>query len=159
MADNSASVDSHFVNDPSSLCEPVDFDVRGLGRRLPRAEAPEGWINKVQRQREGKVWVGFFHIWTTAANGRRVRRKKEKTLGPASMPKHEALSKLANYIEEYTGTVKKKAVPSRLSRTCGEPFVPSGLGGGRRRPEKISATFLRNTYFRSWKITRRAKSR
>ena len=84
------------------LGEPVDFDVRGLGRQLPRTEAPEGWIKKIERRREGKVWVGFFHLWTTDANGRRVRQKKEKTLGPASMPKHEAQSKLAEYIEEYT---------------------------------------------------------
>ena len=44
------------------LGEPVDFDVRGLGRRLPRTEAPEGWIKKIERCREGKVWVGFFHL-------------------------------------------------------------------------------------------------
>ena len=84
------------------LGSPVDFDVRGIGRQLPRTEAPEGWIRKIERQREGKVWVGFFHLWRTEANGRRVRTKKEKTLGPASMPKHEAQRKLAEYIEEYT---------------------------------------------------------
>jgi hypothetical protein len=33
-----------------------------------------------------------------------VRTKKEKTLGPASMPKHEVPQKLANYIEEYTAS-------------------------------------------------------
>ena len=76
--------------DPDPLGEPVDFDVKGLGRRLPRTEAPEGWIKKIERRREGKVWVGFFHLWTTNADGRRVRSKKEKTLGPASLPKHEA---------------------------------------------------------------------
>ncbi|MEO7143229.1 MAG: hypothetical protein ABI165_06950, partial [Bryobacteraceae bacterium] len=69
---------------PSQLGEPVSFDVRRLGRQLPGAEAPEGWIKKIERRREGKVWVGFFHLWTTDANGR-VRQKKEKTLGPASM--------------------------------------------------------------------------
>jgi hypothetical protein len=47
--------------------------------------------------------VGFFHLWTTDANGGRVRQKKEKTLGPVSMPKHEAQQKLADYILEYTG--------------------------------------------------------
>ena len=55
-----------------------------------------------------KVWVGFFHLWTTDSNGRRLRQKKEKTLGPASMPKHEAQSKLAEYIEEYTGRITKQ---------------------------------------------------
>jgi integrase len=94
--------------DPSLLGEPVDFDIKGLGRRLPRTEAPEGWIKKIERRREGKVWVGFFHIWTTDTNGRRVRKKKEKTLGPASMPRHEAHSKLAEYVEGYTGSVIKQ---------------------------------------------------
>ena len=94
--------------DPDPLGEPVDFDVRGLGRRLPRTEAPEGWIKKIERRREGKVWVGFFHLWTTDANGGRVRQKKEKTLGPASMPKHEAQQKLADYILEYTGRLNRQ---------------------------------------------------
>ena len=87
--------------DPGSLGGPVDFDVKGLGRRLPRTEAPEGWTTRIERRRQGRVWVGYFHVWTTDEDGRRVRRKKEKTLGPASMPKHEAQSKLAGYIEEY----------------------------------------------------------
>jgi hypothetical protein len=54
---------------------------------LPRTDAPEGWIKKVERRRQGKIWVGFFHLWVTDASGRRVRQKKEKTLGPASTPK------------------------------------------------------------------------
>jgi integrase len=52
--------------------------------------------------------VGFFHLWTTDADARRVRQQKEKTLGPASMPKHEAQQKLADYIEEYTGRLTKQ---------------------------------------------------
>jgi hypothetical protein len=111
MADNAiVAIDSarpRAVN-ASSLEEPVDFDVRGLGRRLPRTDAPEGWIKKIERRREGKVWVGFFQLWTTDSNGRRLRQKKEKTIGPASMPKHEAQSKLAEYIEEYTGRITKQ---------------------------------------------------
>jgi hypothetical protein len=111
MADNAiVAIDSArprtIVSSP--LGEPVDFDVRGLGRRLPRTDAPEGWIKKIERRREGRVWVGFFHLWTTDSNGQRVRQKKEKTLGPASMPKHEAQSKLAGYIEEYTGRITKQ---------------------------------------------------
>ena len=31
----------------------IDFDLRGLGRRLPRTDAPEGWIKKIERSREG----------------------------------------------------------------------------------------------------------
>jgi len=94
-------------HDSSPLGEPVDFDVRGLGRRLPGSEAPEGWIKKIERRREGKTWVGYFHLWSVDANGRRTRLKKEKTLGPASMPKHEAQAKLAEYIEEYTGRITR----------------------------------------------------
>ena len=89
------------------LGQPLDFDVRGLGRRVPRTDAPEGWLKKIER-REGKVWVGFFHLWATDANNRRIRTKKEKMLGPAAMPKHEAQAKLAEYIEEYTGRVTKQ---------------------------------------------------
>jgi hypothetical protein len=96
------------TNGSSPLGELVDFDIKGLGRRLPRTDAPEGWIKKVERRRQGKVWVGFFHLWVTDPNGLRIRQKKEKTLGPASMPKHEAQQKLAEYIEEYTGRITKQ---------------------------------------------------
>ena len=88
--------------------QPLDFDIRGLGRRLPRTDAPEGWLKKVARSLEGKVWVGFLHLWTTNANGRRVRTKKEKTLGPASMAKHEAREKLTEYITEYAGRLRSQ---------------------------------------------------
>lgn len=83
-------------NGAGALGEAVDFDIRGLGRRLPKTEVPEGWVKKIERSREGKVWVGFFHPWSTDAQGQRVRTKKEKTLGSASMPKHEAQQKLAD---------------------------------------------------------------
>src|SRR5262245_61970449 len=105
-----AALDSGLQHGTSSISlgERVDFDVKRLGCRMPGTEAPEGWIRKINRPREGKVWVGFFHLWTINANGRRARQKKEKTLGPASMPKHEAQSKLAEYIEEYTGRITKQ---------------------------------------------------
>jgi site-specific recombinase XerD len=75
---------------------------------LPRVEAPEGWVKKVDRAREGKVWVGYFHIWEIGTDGQRVRRKKEKTLGPATKPKHEALKELGEYITEHTGKLAKQ---------------------------------------------------
>lgn len=95
-------------NGAGALGEAVDFDIRGLGRRLPKTEVPEGWVKKIERSREGKVWVGFFHLWSTDAQGQRVRTKKEKTLGSASMPKHEGQQKLADYICEYTGRLTRQ---------------------------------------------------
>src|SRR6202167_2253188 len=90
------------------LAPVIEINVRHIGRtpqpeKLTGSEAPEGWIKKIDRLREGKVWVGFFHLYVTDPSGRPVRKKKEKTLGPATMPKHEAHQKLADYIEEYTG--------------------------------------------------------
>jgi hypothetical protein len=41
-------------NGSSPLGEPVGFDVKGISRRLPRTDAPEGWIGKVGRHRQGK---------------------------------------------------------------------------------------------------------
>ncbi len=87
---------------------PLDFDIRTVGRRLPRVDAPEGWVKRVERAREGRVWVGYFHVWEMAADGRRLRRKKEKTLGPATKPRYDALKKLAEYIGEYTGRLVKQ---------------------------------------------------
>jgi hypothetical protein len=91
-----------------SLAPVIDINVRHIGRKpqpqtLIGATAPEGWIKKIDRPREGKVWVGYFHLYVADSLGRPVRKKKEKTLGPATMPKHEAQQKLAEYIEECTG--------------------------------------------------------
>ena len=91
-----------------SLGPIIEINVRHIGRK-PQPErpigatAPEGWIKKVDRPREGKVWVGYFHLYVADSFGRPVRKKKEKTLGPATMVKHEAQQKLADYIEEFTG--------------------------------------------------------
>ncbi len=48
----SISARPHAI-DSSTLGETIDFDLRGLGRRLPRTDAPEGWIKKIERSREG----------------------------------------------------------------------------------------------------------
>ena len=87
---------------------PHDIDIKSGGRGLPRVEAPEGWVKKVDRAREGKVWVGYFHVWEMGRSGKLLRRKKEKTLGLAAKPKHEVLKKLAEYIAEYTGKLTKQ---------------------------------------------------
>src|SRR5215831_10197223 len=91
-----------------SLAPVIDINIRHIGRKpqsqtLIGATAPEGWIRKIDRPREGKVWVGYFHIYIADSFGRPTRKKKEKTLGPSTMPKHEAQQKLADYIEEFTG--------------------------------------------------------
>jgi integrase len=114
MAKNAAK---HTSPATSSANEPVvsrpgfapviEIDLRHIGRtpqpHLTGSPTPEGWIKRIDRPREGKVWVGFFHLYVADSSGRTVRRKKEKTLGSATMPKHEAQQKLAEYIEEYTG--------------------------------------------------------
>jgi Phage integrase, N-terminal SAM-like domain len=91
-----------------TLVSPITVEIQSIGPSLPRVGAPEGWVKKVERAREGKVWVGYFHVWETALDGQRVRRKKEKTLGPATRPKHEALNDLAEYIAEHTGKLAKQ---------------------------------------------------
>jgi len=102
------------------LVPPLDVEIQGVGQGLPRIEAPEGWVKKVERAREGKVWVGYFHIWVTTPAGQRVRRKKEKTLGAAAKPKHEALKQLAEYIAEHTG---KLAKPGKSISTFAELWI------------------------------------
>ena len=72
-----------------ALAPVIEINVRHVGRtpqpeKLTGSEAPEGWIKKVDRLREGKVWIGFFHLYVRDPSGRPVRKKKEKTLGPAT---------------------------------------------------------------------------
>ena len=82
--------------------------IQSIGRGLPRVTTPEGWVKKVDRAREGKVWVGYFHVWEITQDGQRVRRKKEKTLGPATKPKHEVLRELGEYIAEHASKLVKQ---------------------------------------------------
>jgi len=73
MADDATEVfDS--ARPPLNNPAPIDF-VRSLGRQLPRSTVPEDWVKRTDR--------------------RRVRKFKEKTLGSASLPKHEAQKKLS----------------------------------------------------------------
>ena len=131
-----------------------------LGRQLPRTAAPEGWVKRIDRRRVGKVWVGFFHLWTTDANGRRVRQQKEKTLGPASMPKHEAQQKLADYIEEYTGRLTKQGSSIATFNDLWKAFCAVKSGQWSKKTKRRSAVpFRRNTFFRSSATNRRGKSR
>jgi hypothetical protein len=107
---------SHPIDSRPALAPVIEINVRHIGRtpqpeKLTGSEAPEGWIRKVDRPREGRVWVGFFHLYVADPSGKAVRRKKEKTLGPATMPKHEAQQRLAEYIEEYTGRPRQTALP------------------------------------------------
>jgi hypothetical protein len=100
--------------------------IQSVGPGLQRVEAPEGWVKKVERAREGKVWVGFFHVWETASDGQRVRRKKEKTLGPATKPKHEALNDLAELVYSLDRDKKGEIawqvrIASRAGRPSGSP--------------------------------------
>lgn len=114
------------------LAPVVDIDVRHIGRKttqaFPGIHAPEGWVKKEDRQREGKVWIGYFHLWTQDHTGRRVRTKKEKKRGPATMPKHEAQQKLADYIEEYTGKLIRQGGIDRNVRRSVEGLL-GGEGG------------------------------
>jgi hypothetical protein len=50
-----------------ALAPVIEINVRHIGRtpqpeKLTGSEAPEGWIKKIDRPREGKVWVDYIHI-------------------------------------------------------------------------------------------------
>src|SRR6516162_1662905 len=81
-------------NKNPTLVPPIEIEIQKVGPGLPRVVAPEGWVKKVERARNGRVWVGYFHVWETTPDGHSVRRKKEKTLGSATKPKHEVIQRL-----------------------------------------------------------------
>ena len=61
-----------------ALASVIEINIRHIGRtpqpeKLTGSEAPEGWIKKIDRPREGKVWVGFFHLYVADPSGRAVR--------------------------------------------------------------------------------------
>ena len=87
---------------------PNEFEIQSVGQACPESKRLKAGSRKVDRAREGKVWVGYFHVWEATPDGQSVRRKKEKTLGSATKPKHEALNDLAEYIAEYTGEAPKQ---------------------------------------------------
>jgi hypothetical protein len=130
------------ASSPRSLAPVIDINVRHIGRKpqpqtLIGATAPEGWIKKIDRPREGKVWVGYFHLYVADSFGRPVRKKKEKTLGPATMPKHEAQRKLAEYIEEFTGKLIRQgdAIESFADLWKAFSVVKAGSWGKKMRED------------------------
>ena len=137
------------VSSRPSFAPVIKINVRHVGRKpQPRtligATAPEGWIKKIDRPREGKVWIGYFHLYVADSFGRPLRKEKEKTLGPATMPKHEAQQKLADYIEEFTGKLihQGRRCAGKYPRSWREGSVPPGrqVTGRQRRP------FLNNSW-------------
>jgi site-specific recombinase XerD len=131
------------------LSDNLLISTSGLGRRLPKTEASEGWVKKIERSCEGKVWVGFFHLWTTDVHGRRVRTKKEKTLGPASMPNYEAQEKLADYITEFTGRLTKQGYSISTFGELWKAFCAVKSGQWSKETRRTSSASLENTLFRS----------
>ena len=113
-----------------ALAPVIEINVRHIGRipqpeKLTGSEAPEGWIKKIDRPREGKVWVGFFHLYVAGPSGKAVRRKKEKTLGPATMPKHEAHAEACRVISRSTqASSSTKENPSRVLPSFGRRSQP-----------------------------------
>ena len=70
-----------------SLAPVIDINVRHIGRKpqpqtLIGATAPEGWIKKIDRPREGKVWVGYFHLYVADSFGQTRTQEEGKDLGP-----------------------------------------------------------------------------
>ena len=109
--------------------------------KLAGSEAPEGCIKKIDRPREGKVRVGFFHLYTDPS-GRPVRKKKEKTLGPGTMPKHEAQQNLADYIEEYTGKLIHQGEPIENFAELWKAFSSVKVGSwGKKMREDMRSPF------------------
>jgi hypothetical protein len=102
-----------------SLVTPLGVEIQRVGPSLPRVEAPEGWVKKIDRAREGKVWVGYFHVWETAPGGQRVRRKKEKTLGPATKRSGNSPITSASTL----GNWRNKANRLLRSKSFGKPSV------------------------------------
>ena len=93
------------------LGQPLDFDVRGLRRRLPAlcGCVPEGVAEKDRDAARARYGSAFSISGPQTRDNADVCAKEgRKTLGPASMPKHKAQQKLAEYIEEYTGRVTRQ---------------------------------------------------
>ena len=89
-----------------ALVAPPDFAVRSIG--LPRVERPEGWVKKVDRVREGKVWVGYFQAWELKPDGTRVLQ------GATSQPEREIESRAGRAGLYSHG--KKRSMPDRDDR-------------------------------------------
>ena len=107
-----------------ALAPVIEINVRHVGRtpqpeKLTGSEAPEGWIKKIDRPREGKVWVGFFHLYVTDPSGTPVRKKKEKTLGPATMPKQRPTRSLPITSRSTRASSSTRENPSRILPSFG----------------------------------------
>jgi hypothetical protein len=125
MAKNAAT---HSFPAPSSASQPaeslpalapvIEISVRHI-RHTPQPRklletrlrnAGSRRLTAARRQGPGR----FFHLYVAVTSGRAVRRKKERTTGPATMPKHEA--------QLNTGRPIQQGHPSRVLRDPGRHF-------------------------------------
>jgi len=83
--------------------------LKSLGRRMRRSRHSEGSVMKVGKRR--KNWLGYWFVYVTV-DGKELRRKRRKVLGPATMPKHEARDLLRAVI------ARSEGAPGPFSADC-----------------------------------------
>jgi integrase len=77
------------------------IDWHSISRRMPRKRYSEGTLDTIGTGKD-KRWRGYWFVYVMV-DGKEVRRKREKVLGPATMPKHEARAELIHHILESRG--------------------------------------------------------
>lgn len=79
----------------------------------------------------------IFTFWPRTPPAAACAQKKEKKLGPGTMPKHEAQQKLADYIEEYTGKLIQQAESIETFAALWKAFsaVKAGSWGKKMRED------------------------
>jgi hypothetical protein len=83
--------------------------LKSLGGHMSRSRHSEGSVMKVGKR--AKKWLGYWFVYVTV-DGKELRRKRRKILGPAVMPKHEAREILRGIIAD------SENVPRAIPADC-----------------------------------------
>jgi hypothetical protein len=101
------------------------------------------------RSRYGLQGIQIATILARSCSRARHEQHSEKTLGPASMAKHEAQEKLTQYITEYTGRLTSKGNSITTFSELWKAFCAVKSGQWSKKTKETSSAFLRSTFFRS----------
>jgi integrase len=87
----------------------LDFEIRRIGRQMPRRRGQEGWV-----RREWKSWIGYAYCYERAADGTEKRRVKQHLIGACEeMTKAEAKTAHLKWVADLGKAPEPEPLPAQ----------------------------------------------
>jgi hypothetical protein len=120
---------------PNPKCAPQRSKKAPLSHRLsisrssasdlacPESRRREGRVKKVDRAREGKVWVGYFHVWEATRGASACAARRRRLSGPLRSRSMRHSMTLPSKSPSTRASSRNKANRFPRSPSFGMPFA------------------------------------